>query len=74
MKIYVGGSLRDVPKDPDLCRDFVAALGAAIARQGHVLLTGARSSVDREIASSAQSWLASNAGKPKDRIISFCLE
>ena len=74
MKIYVGGSLRDVPKDPDLCRDFVAALGAAIARQGHVLLTGARSSVDREIASAAQSWLAGNAGNPKDRIISFCLE
>lgn len=74
MKIYVGGSLRDVPRDPDLCRKFVAALGTAIARQGHVLLTGCRSSLDQEIASAAQEWLAGNAGNPKDRIISFCLE
>ena len=74
MKIYVGGSLRSVPKDPDLCREFVATLGAEIAKQGHVLLTGARSSVDREIATAAQVWLASNSGNPKDRIISFCLE
>jgi len=74
MKIYVGGSLRDVPRDPDLCRKFVAALGTAIARQGHVLLTGCRSSLDQEIASAAQEWLAGNAGNPKERIISFCLE
>lgn len=74
MKIYVGGSLRDVPRDPDLCREFVAALGTTIARQGHVLLTGCRSSLDQEIASAAQKWLVGNAGNPKDRIISFCLE
>jgi hypothetical protein len=74
MKLYVGGSLRDVPRDPDLCRKFVAALGSAIARQGHVLLTGCRSSLDQEIASAAQEWLAGNAGNPKERIISFCLE
>jgi len=74
MKIYVGGSLRDVPRDPDLCREFVAALGTAIARRGHVLLTGCRSSVDQAIASAAQEWLAGNSGNPKDRIISYCLE
>ena len=45
MHIFVGGSLRDVPQDPDLCRQFVAALGTAIVRQGHVLLNGCRSEV-----------------------------
>lgn len=74
MKIYVGGSLRQVPRDADLCREFVAALGTAVVAQGHVLLTGCRSSVDKEIASAAQEWLAGNAGNPKERIISFCLE
>ena len=33
MRIFVGGSLRDVPRDPDLCRQFVAALGTEIVRQ-----------------------------------------
>jgi len=74
MKIFVGGSLKDVQRDPDFCRQFVVALGTAIVRQGHVLLTGCRSSVDQEIASAAQVWLAGNAGNPKDRIISYCLE
>jgi hypothetical protein len=74
MKIYVGGSLRDVPIDSELSHEFVASLGTAIARQGHILLTGARSSVDREIASAAQKWLTDNAGNPKERIFSFCLE
>lgn len=74
MNIYVGGSLRDVPRDPELCRTFTAALGTAIARQGHVLLTGCKSSVDQEIAVAAQEWLTGNAGNPKDRIISYCLE
>lgn len=74
MYIYVGGSLRDVPRDSEQCRTFVAALGAAIVRKGHVLLTGCRSSVDREIASAAEEWLMGNAGNPKDAIISYCLE
>ena len=79
MKIFVGGSLRDVPRDPDLCRKFVTALGTAIASRGHVLLTGCKSSLDQEIASAAQAWLTGNAGNPKvgnpkDRIISYCLE
>ena len=74
MRIFVGGSLRDVPRDSDLCRQFVAALGTAIARQGHVLLTGCRSSLDQEIANAAREWLAGNAGNPKDKIISYCLK
>ena len=74
MRIFVGGSLRDVPRDSDLCRQFVAALGTEIVRQGHVLLNGCRSSLDQEIATAAQEWLARNAGNPKDQIISYCLK
>src|SRR5262245_39070963 len=76
MRIFVGGSLRDVPRDPDLCRQLVAALGTAIVEQGHVLLNGCKSSLDQEIASAAQEWLARNpkAGNPKEKIISYCLK
>jgi hypothetical protein len=79
VRIYVGGSLQDVPRYPSLCRDFVAALGTAIASRGHVLLTGCRSSVDQEIASAAERWLDGNPGNPKaghrkEKIISYCLK
>ena len=33
MKIYVGGSLRDVPQDAELCHAFVAALGTAFTKE-----------------------------------------
>jgi hypothetical protein len=74
MRIYVGGSLRDVGGEPELCRQFVAALGIAIVRQGHVLLNGCRSSLDQEIAGAANEWLVRNAGDPKDRIVSYSLK
>jgi hypothetical protein len=74
MRIFVGGSLRDVQRDPDLCREFVTALGAEIAKQGHVLLNGCRSSLDQAIATAAHDWLVRNAGKPKGQIISYCLK
>lgn len=74
MRIFVGGSLRDVPRDPDLCCEFVAALGTAIVRQGHVLLNGCRSSLDQEIAAAAHAWLVSQAGKPREQIVSYCLK
>jgi hypothetical protein len=74
MDIFVGGSLRDVPQDSDLCRQFVAALGTVIVKQGHVLLNGCRSSLDQEIATAAHGWLAHNAGNPKAQIISYCIK
>jgi hypothetical protein len=74
MRVFVGGSLRDVPRDPDLCREFVAALGAEIVKQGHVLLNGCRSSLDQEIAAAAHRWLAGHSGNPKSQIISYCLK
>ena len=74
MRIFAGGSLRDVPRDADLCRQFVAALGAQIVKHGHVLLNGCRSSLDQEIAIAAHEWLAHNAGDPKNHIVSYCLK
>jgi hypothetical protein len=74
MRIFVGGSLKDVPRDPDLCRRFVADLGVEIVKQGHVLLNGCRSTLDQQIAVAAQEWLVANAGNPKQRIVSYCLK
>ena len=74
MNIFVGGSLRDVSREPDVCRQFVAALGAAIMKEGYVLLNGCRSSLDQEIATAAHEWLARNEGNPKAQIVSYCLK
>src|SRR5712691_6912871 len=74
MRIYVGGSLRQVPRDQDLCREFVSALGREIVKRNHVLLGGCKSSLDQEIAKSAHEWLTGNAGDPQQRIISYCLK
>ena len=74
MRIFVGGSLRDVPRESDSCREFVVALGAEIVKQGHVLLNGCRSSLDQEIAAAAHAWLAENSGNAKTQIISYCLK
>ena len=72
MRIFVGGSLRVVPRDSALCRDFAVALGREIVKQGHVLLNGCRSQLDKEVAGSAHEWLAGNGGNPGEMIISYC--
>jgi hypothetical protein len=72
MRIFVGGSLRDVPRNPQPCRDFVAALGREVVKQGHILLNGCRGLLDKEIASAANEWLVADARKPADWIISYC--
>jgi hypothetical protein len=74
MRIYVGGSLQHVEHDPELCRQFVNALGIEIVKQGHVLLNGCRSSLDQAIADAAQDWLARNARNPKEQIVSYRLK
>jgi hypothetical protein len=55
MRIFVGGSLENVPRDKDLGFDFVAALARAIVEQDHTLLNGCRSSLDLETAKAAQA-------------------
>lgn len=72
MRIFVGGSLENVPRDKDLCYKFVLALGHKIVEQGHTLLNGCRSSLDLEIARAAQEWL-DHTGQSSERIISYCL-
>jgi hypothetical protein len=72
MRIYVGGSLRDVPTDKELCHEFVSALGREIVKQGHVLIGGCRSSLDKEIARAAHEWITTNSGNPEQQIISYC--
>jgi hypothetical protein len=72
MRIFVGGSLRVVPRDSALCRDFAVALGREIVKQRHVLLNGCRSQLDKEVAGSAHEWLAGNGGNPGEMIISYC--
>lgn len=74
MKIFVGGSLETVPRDKELCGDFVVALAHAIMEQGHTLLNGCRSSLDETTAKAAQEWLLKNSIQPTDRIKSYCLK
>ena len=70
MRIFVGGSLRDVP-DTDTCRKFIVALGRAIVERGHVLLNGCRNPVDKDIAEGAAQWLVDNKRDPKAYVISY---
>jgi hypothetical protein len=74
MRIYVGGSLQHVARDPDVCHQFVGALGTEIVSQGHVLMNGCRSPLDQEIAAAAENWLLRNGGNSKDRIVSYRLK
>jgi hypothetical protein len=74
MRILVGGSLRDVPQEADLCREFIAALGREIVQQNHILLNGCRGTLDKEIATAAKEWLDNNGGKPNQSIIGYCLK
>ena len=76
MKIFVGGSLKSVEVDVELCKQFVEKLGETIVARGHTILTGCRSSLDKAIAESAAAWLERN-GQEKDirnRIISYKLK
>jgi hypothetical protein len=75
MRIYVGGSLRNVPVDAELCCSFARALGVEIVKQGHYLLSGCRSTLDEEIAKAAHNWLLANdSANAEERIISYCLK
>lgn len=74
MDIFVGGSLREVPRDEELCREFVEKLGVEIVKQGHVLLNGCRGSLDEAIAGAAHKWLIDNKIDPRTRIVGYCLK
>ena len=81
MKIYVGGSLRKVPRYPGLCGAFVKKLGERIVKSKHTLLTGCSGSLDKAIASAAYSQIKkSNKSKSdvrrrlRQQLISYLIE
>ena len=59
MKIFVGGSLENVPVHKELCQQFIQKMGALIVERDHILLTGCKGSLDRTIAESAGMYLES---------------
>ena len=74
MKIFVGGSLKDVPKNEDLCQLFIQRLGERIVEREHILLTGCRGSLDKSIAEAAGQWLAKNGRDIRKYVISYRLK
>jgi len=74
LRIFIGGSLENVPRDKEDCFTFVAALARATVEQGHTLLNGCRSSLDLGTAKAAQDWLVNNGRQPADQIKSYCLK
>ena len=74
MKIFVGGSLRDVPVYSDLCHQFVKRLGEQIVKDGHILFTGCRGYLDLAIAEAAYNWLKTRDLDVRKQIISYRLK
>jgi hypothetical protein len=72
MRLLVAGSLRNVPRDPELCEQFATVLGRELAKQGHVLLHGCSGSLDQELATAANGWLVENGRDPKKQIVGYC--
>ena len=67
MKIYVGGSLSNVPRYPDLCSTFIEMLGERIIKRQHTLLTGCSGSLDKAIAKAAHSKIKQSSKSKSDR-------
>src|SRR6185436_14434575 len=74
MKIFVGGSLREVQEDDGLCRSFIQRLGEKIVEREHILLTGCRGSLDKTIAEAAGQWLEKNGRDVRRQIVSYRLK
>lgn len=74
MKIFVGGSLRDIPAHEDLGRQFVQRMGELIVEREHILLTGCRGSLDKTIAEAAGQWLEKNGRDVRKQVISYRLK
>ena len=74
MKIFVGGSLKDIPRNEGLCQLFIQRLGERIVEREHILLTGCRGSLDKTIAEAAGGWLEKNGGDARKQIWSYRLK
>jgi hypothetical protein len=74
MKIFVGGSLREVEAHADMCKVFIQRLGELIVAREHILLTGCRGSLDKAIAETVDLWLKGQGGDARKSVISYCLK
>jgi hypothetical protein len=74
MKIFVGGSLRNIPAHEELCQTFIQRLGELIVERKHILLTGCRGSLDKTIAEAAGQWLDINGHDIRKQIVSYRLK
>jgi len=74
MKIFVGGSLREIQANQDLYQQFVQRIGELIVERDHILLTGCRGSLDKAIAEAAGEWLEKNGRDARKQIISYRLK
>lgn len=74
MKIFVGGSLRNISANEDLCQQFIQRLGELIVEREHILLTGCRGSMDQAIAEAAGQWLEKRERDTRKQIISYRLK
>src|SRR4026207_924510 len=74
MKIFVGGSLRNIRAHENLCQQFIQRLGERIVERRHILLTGCRGSLDKTIAEAAGQWLEKNGRDPRKQILSYRLK
>jgi hypothetical protein len=74
MKIFVGGSLREIQGNGDLCQLLIQRLGERIVEREHILLTGCRGSLDKTIAEAAGQWLEKNGRDPDKYILSYRLK
>jgi hypothetical protein len=74
MKIFVGGSLKQVPQYPEICPDFVRVLGEEIVRRDHTLLTGCRGSLDKAVAAAAYTVLQTEGRDVLRQLVSYRLK
>jgi hypothetical protein len=74
MKIFVGGSLKNIEKYGDVCNQFVERLAEFAMERGHIILNGCRGSLDKKVAESAAAWLQKNGKDPRNQIRSYVLE
>jgi hypothetical protein len=72
MRILIGGSLKDISREAELCQQFAVALGSEVVKQGHTLLNGCRGSLDKAVATAAAEWLTTNGKDPAKFIIGYC--
>ncbi len=73
-KILVVGDVDADPRHLEDVRQFSGRIGAAVVRQGHVLLNSCRSELDRLVAEGAAAELTGAGEDPRQRVIAYVME